>query len=53
MIAVMSWTEPVAVSGASRAEPAIENQRTDEALRVLGLGERLNTVIPPAREIGA
>ena len=33
--------------------PTVENERTDQALRVLGLGDRLNTVIASAREAGA
>ncbi len=34
-------------------EEALSNERVDEALRVLGLGDRLNTVIKPEQDTGA
>jgi putative transposase len=35
------------ISTRPKGDPALENQRTDKALRVLGLADRLNTTIPP------
>jgi putative transposase len=53
LTATGSVQDITAIISGRRAEPAVENRRTDEALRVLGLGDRLNTVIPPAQETGA
>lgn len=42
------------ISARPKRDPALENQRTDKALGVLGLADRLNTAIPaPPREAGA
>ena len=42
------------ISARPTTRAGVENQRTDEALRVLGLADRLNTTIPaPPREAGA
>ncbi len=35
------------ISTRPKGDPALENQQTDKALRVLGLADRLNTTIPP------
>jgi hypothetical protein len=54
-IAPLTATGPVQditaiIGDGRRREPSLSNARTDQALRVLGLADRLNTAIPSARE---